>query len=225
MARPRSSLAELEKLVSFAEVGGTNIGEYLATGGEDLAQKLGVEAEDLLTLVDLPDDALVQELRPYLVRRAEHRAAIHADAVGRLARAAAEQLASTAVWRSDAAVFDVRVLLGELLVDTSCSYILFDATGFSSRFLVALPRGLVVNTAKIVGGRRDLGAWADEGGLHFRWNEGRGGLNLVPQTVPVQELTNILCVVIPPPFVERPRPAARPRSNWFSDFLHEMALA
>lgn len=225
MARPRSSLAELEKLVQFAEVGGTNIGEYLASGGEDLAQKLGAEAEDLRALVHLPDEVLAHELRPYFDRRAEHRAAIHAEAVQRLAVAAAEQLAATAVWRNDAAVLDVRVLLGELLVDTSRKHVLVDATGFSSRFQVNVPRRLLVDTAKVLGGRPDLGAWVDENGLHFRWNEGRGGLNFIPQMVPAQEIANILCVTIPPPYIERPRPAARDPSSWFSEFLHEMALA
>lgn len=225
MARPRSSLAELEKLVQFAEVGGTNLGEYLASGGEELAQKLGAEAEDLRGLVHLPDDALAQELRPYFERRAEQRALAHAAAVERLALAAADQLASTAIWRNDAAVLDVRVLLGELLVDTSRKHVLLDATGFWSRFQVIVPRSRLVDTAKVLGGRPDLGAWVNENGLHLRWNQGRGGLNFLPQALPAHEMANLLCVTIPPPFVERPRPAPRPRSTWFTDFLHEMALA
>lgn len=225
MARPRSSLAELEKLVQFAEVGGTNIGEYLASGGEDLAQKLGAAAEDLRALVHLPDEALAEQLGRNFERRAEQRAASHGEAVRRLAFAAAEQLAATAVWRNEAAVLDVRVLLGELLVDTTQSYILLDATSFSSRFQVSLPRSLLVNVAKVVRARTDIGAWLDEDGLHFRWNRGRGGFNFIPQAVPAQEMANILCVNIPPPYVERPRPAARRPSSWFTDFLHEMALA
>ncbi len=227
MARPHSSLADLERLVRFAEVGGTNLGEYLAECAEDLGPRLGIEAEDLRSLVHLPDEALARQLGPYFERRAEQRAAIHADAVQRVSRAAAEQLARTALWRDYAAILDIRVLLGELLVDTTRSYILLDATGLAGTFQVALPRSLLVNVSKSIGARPDLGAWVDEAGLHLRWNQGRGGLNLRPQTVPAKDMVNILCVVIPPPYVERPRPprGARRPGTWFSEFLAEMALA
>jgi hypothetical protein len=227
MARPRSSLAELEGLVRTAEPGGTNLGEYLAAYAEELAGRLGIEADDLRALVHLPDEDLALQLAGYFERRAEQRAAIHGEAVRRLALGAAEQLALTAVWREDAAVLDVRVLLGELLVDTTRSFILLDATGLAGTFQVTLPRSLLVNLSKDVGARPDLGAWVDEAGLHFRWNRGRGGLNLLPQTVPAKDMANLLCVIIPPPYVERPRPprVARRPSNWFTELLSEMALA
>jgi hypothetical protein len=38
------------------------------------------------------------------------------------------------VWRADRAVLDVRLLLGELLVDTTQKYLLLDGTSFTSRF-------------------------------------------------------------------------------------------
>jgi hypothetical protein len=225
MARQRSSVAELEKLVQFAEVGGTNIGEYIASGGEELAQKLGVEAEDLWALVHLPDQALAQQLRPWFERRAGRRAAVHAEAVQRVALTAADHLAATARWKGDAAVLDVRALLGELLVDTSRKHMLFDATGFGARFQVSVPRSRLVDTAKVLGGRSDLGAWVDESGLHFRWNEGRGGLNFLPQSVPAQEMATILCVNIPPPFVERLRPSLAATRAWFAEVLADLASA
>ena len=227
MARPRSSVAELERLVRFAEIGGTNIGEYLASGGEDLAQRLGVEPEDLRALVPLPDEVLARQLGHYFERRAERRAAIHAEAVQRLALAAAAELAATAAWRTDRAVLDVRLLLGELLVDTTQKYILLDATSFSSRFQVGLPRSLLVNVSKEVGARPDVGAWVDEAGLHLRWKDGWAGLNFIPHCVPACEMANVLCVNIPPPFVERPRPSPRLAAAraWFAEVLAEVALA
>jgi hypothetical protein len=224
MAR-RSSIAELEKLVRFAEVGGTNLGEYLVRSGEGLAQQLGVDAEELRAVVHLPDEALARELQSRLERRAARRAATHADAVQRLAVAAAEQLAATARWKGDAAVLDVRVLLGELLVDTTRSYFLFDATSFSSRFQVALPRSRLANVARVLGGRPDLGAWVDEDGLHLRWNEGRGGLNFLSQCVPAQEMNNILCVNIPPPHVAHRAPGLAATRAWFAEVVAEMAFA
>jgi hypothetical protein len=225
MAKPRSSVAELERLVQFAEVGGTNIGEYIASGGEELAEKLGAEAEDLRAHVHLPDEELARHLRHQLDRRAEHRASIHANAVQRLALAAAEQLAATAVWKNEAAVLDIRILLGELLVDTTQKHVLLDATSFSSRFQVSVPRSALVNVAKVLGARPDVGAWVDEAGLHFRWNQGRGGLNFLSQCVPAQDRDKLLCVIIPAPFVERPRPGLEATRAWFSEVLAEMALA
>jgi hypothetical protein len=224
MARPRSSLTELERLVRTAEPGGINIGEYLARHGEELGPRLGVEAEDLRALIHLPDEVLAEQFARHFERRAEQRAGIHEEAVRRLALAAAEQLAVTAVWNDEAAVLDVRVLLGELLVDTTRSYILLDATGLAGRFQVTLPRSLLMNVSKAVGARPDLGAWVDEVGLHLRWNRGRGGFNFRPRGVPAVEMANLLCVIIPPPYVERPRAARRP-STWFTEFLSEMALA
>jgi hypothetical protein len=223
----RSSLAELERLVKLAEVGGTNIGEYLVAHGEELGPRLGVEAEDLRSLVHLPDDVLGPQLGRHFERRAEHRAAVHAEAMQRLAFAAAERLAVTAVWRNDAAMLDIRVLLGELLVDTSRSHVLLDATSWSSRIQVNLPRSRLVDVAKILGRRPDVGAWVDEEGLHFRWGQGRGGLNLLSRPLPANQTEVVLHVNIPPPYVERPRPplAARHPSSWFSELLHEMALA
>jgi hypothetical protein len=227
MARPCSSLAELERLVQCAEAGGTNIGEYLAWCGEELGPRLGVEPEDLRDLVHLPDEALAQQLRLYFECRAEHRAGVHADAVRRVSLAAAEQLAVTALWRNDVALLDIRILLGELLVDAARSYILLDAADVASRFQVTLPRSWLMRVSKELRARPDLGAWLDEAGLHLRWNRGRGGLDLLPQRVPAREMANILYVNIPPPYVERPRPlrAARRPSHWFTDFLAEMALA
>jgi hypothetical protein len=225
MAKPRNSLAELERLLRVAEIGGTNLGEYLAEAGEDLAQRLGVEAQDLRALVHLPDEDLARHLRPHFERRAEHRASIRADAVQRLALAAAEQLAATAVWRDEAAVLDIRVLLGELLVDTTQKHVLLDATSFTSRFQVSVPRSMLVNVARVLGARPDIGAWVDEAGLHFRWNQGRGGLNFISQCVPAQDRDTLLCVIIPPPYVERPRPRLAATRAWFSEVLAEMALA
>ena len=209
----------------LAEIGGTNISEYLASGGEELAQRLGVEPDDLRALLPLPDEVLAKQLGQHFERRAERRAAIHAEAVQRLALAAAAELAATAVWRADRAVLDVRLLLGELLVDTTQKYILLDATSFSSRFQVGLRRSLLVNVAKEIGARPDLGAWVDEAGLHLRWNRGEGGLNFCPQCVPACEMANVLCVNIPPPFVERPRPRLAAARAWFAEVLAEVALA
>jgi hypothetical protein len=225
MPRQRSSVAELERLVQFAEVGGTNIGEYIASGGEELAQKLGVEAEDLRGLVHLPDEALARELRPWFERQAKRRAEVRAEAVQRVALAAADHLAATARWEGDAAVLDVRALLGELLVDTSRKHVLLDARGFGSRFLVSVPRRLLVDAAKVLGGRPDLGAWVDESGLHFRWNDGRGGLNFLPQMVPAQDIATILFVNILPPFVERLRPSLATARAWFAEVLADLAIA
>jgi hypothetical protein len=47
MAGRRSSRAALERALRVVEPGANNLGQYLATYGEDLARRLGVRAEEL----------------------------------------------------------------------------------------------------------------------------------------------------------------------------------
>jgi hypothetical protein len=137
MARPRSSLAELEGLLRTAEPGGNNIGQYLAMYEEELAVRLGIEPHDLRALVHHPDEELAPQLVDYFERRAEQRAEVHREAVHRLALVAAEQLALTAIWREDAVVLDIRILLGELAKTTE---ILGPVTVYADAFRRGLTR-------------------------------------------------------------------------------------
>jgi hypothetical protein len=223
MAKPRSSIAELERLLRVTEPSSNNLGQYLAEAGEELAARLGVGAEKLAALVALPDEKIAPLLEQLLEHRASERTAAHQADVRAVAMSAAQQLGATAVWTNDVAAIAVGLLLGELLLDTSKSYILFDAHGLCVEFQVSLPRSLLVNVAKEIGRRPDLIAGIDEQGLHLRWNRGRGGFNFISQSVPASEAMNVLYVNIPPPVVRSQRVPVR--GGWFAEVLSEVALA
>jgi hypothetical protein len=223
MARPRSSIAELERMLRVSDPGSNNLGQYLAEAGEELAVRLGVEAEKLAALAALPDEKIAPMLEQLLEHRASERAAGHHADVQEISLAAAQRLGATAHWTNDVAAVDVRLLLGELLLDTSRSYILFDAHGLCVEFQVSLPRSLLVNVAKELGRRPDLIASIDAQGLHFRWNQERGGLNFFSRWVPTSEAMNVLYVTIPLPIVKSQRVPAR--SGWFAELLSEVAVA
>lgn len=226
MARPRSSIAELERMLRVAEPGANNLGRYFAEAGEELAVRLGADGEKFAALVDLPDEQVAPLLEQLFDHRASERAAVHHAEVRDIALAAAQQLGGTAVWTSDVVALDVRLLLGELLLDTRRSYITLDAVGSRGGFQVNLPRSLLVHVTKEIGGRPDLVAGIDDQGLHFRWNHGRGGLNFISQHVPASETGNVLTVKIPPPVVpSRWAPPPRRAGGWFSELLSEVALA
>jgi hypothetical protein len=224
MAKPRSSLAELERLLRLAEPGSNNLGQYLAEAGEELAVRLGIDAEKLAGLVRLPDEEIAPVLDRLFEHRATERGAARQVELQEVALAAAQRLGSAAIWTNDIAAIDVRLLLGELLLDASKSHLLFDAHGLCVEFQVSLPRSLLINVARELGRRPDLVAAVDEQGLHLRWNGGRGGLNFFSRNIPASERANVLLVHIAPPFVA-PRRVPPPRSHWFSDLLSEVALA
>jgi hypothetical protein len=223
MARPRSSIAELERMVRTPEPGTNNLGRYLAEHGEELAGRLAVDAAQFAALAELPDEQVAPLLKQLFEHRASECSAAHQAEVREIALTAAQRLGATAVWMNDVATLDVRLLLGDLLVDTSRSYITLDAVALRGGFQVNLPRSLLVNVAKEIGRRPDLVAGIDDQGLHFRWNHGRGGLTFLSQCVPASEAANVLTVNILPPLVKLHRAPAR--SGWFSDLLSELALA
>jgi len=238
MSRPRSSLAELERLLRAIEPGAHCLGPYLAEHAEGLAPRLDVDAEEIRAIAALPDQQAAPRVKEMLARREHARAALHEAALQEAVAVAAQRLASTAVWRDQAAVVDVRLLLGELLADPSRKYI-----GFSGgSFKVHLLRSKLVEAARVLPQQYpDLVGWVDPSGLHFRWHRGRGGLNLFPQTVPRVDAAYVLAVNIPPPVREEPRtaplrqarpaPAKAPSSRasrtggWIADVLAQIPLA
>src|SRR4051812_9618872 len=191
MTRPRSSVAELERMLRIVEPGANNLGQYLAAGGEGLAGRLGIDVEKFAALVELPDEQIAPLLEQLFEHRASERVAAHHADVREISLAAAQRLGATANWTNDVAAIDVRLLLGELLLDTSRSYITVDALNLGGGFRVSLPRSLLVNVAKELGRRPDLLAGIDDQGLHLRWNCGRGGLNFISQCVPASEAAHV----------------------------------
>lgn len=181
MKKLHSSFAELGRLVRAFEPGRRTLGPHLAEVGEALAQRMGVDPAEFEALVDLPDEQVSRHLRRIFQARAAARAAAHGAAMEQVAMAAARQLAATTVWRNDAVALDPGVLLGDLLLDARRTYLAFHVAG---RFQTSVPRSTLVSVAQALGSNRtDLAAWVDEAGLHFRWREGRGGVNFLPQVI------------------------------------------
>ena len=210
-----------------AEPGSNNLGRYLADVGEELAADLQVEAKKLASLIPLPDEEIAPLLQQLLEHRAAERTCAHQAQVREAALLAAQQIAATALWTNHVAALDVRLLLGPLLVDARCTYLLFDAHGPSGAFQVSLPRRRLVLVAKELARRGDLRAAIDAYGLHFQWNRGRGGLNLVSQSIPPTEAMNVLCVGLPIPRA-MPRIVRGRRAQpdqWLAELLAEIALA
>lgn len=90
---------------------------------------------------------------------------------------AAAELSRTAVWRAGAAWLDVRLLLSSELTCAGSTVVLFDVDAEEVRIGRHLLRG-----ARRGLRFKDLAAFVDERGLHFRWRmvEGRyrGGWNI-----------------------------------------------
>jgi hypothetical protein len=244
MAGRRSSVAGLERALRALQPGSHNLGHYLAEHGDELAALLDVGVDELQALSSQPDEESAPRIRELLQRRVETRAVHHQAARREAALGAARRLAMTAIWRANTtAVLDVTVLLGDLLVDANSKHISF----ISRAFEVHLPRPKLVEAAQVLPRQfADLVSWVDPAGLHFRWRQGRGGLDFYPQPVPAREWAHVLCVNIPAPAIEQVQPTpvtrerrkhvARPglanrpnpaRSNmgWLAEALTEIAFS
>jgi hypothetical protein len=229
MKKLLSSIAELGRLVRAFEPGGYTLGPHLAEVGEALARRMDIDPAEFQALVDLPDEQVSHRLHVLFQARAAARAEAHGAAVAQTALAAAHRLAATTVWDTHAVALDPGVLLGDLLVDTTRTYIAFHVAG---RFQTSVPRSTLVSVAQVLGSNRpDLTAWVDKAGLHFRWREGRGGVNFLPQVIPANEAASVLRVNLPSPVVEaiRSRPVVLTPVQrglaWLTDVLSELAFS
>ncbi|WP_437899241.1 hypothetical protein [Sorangium sp. So ce124] len=204
MAGRRSGLAGLERVLRAHEPGSHNIGDYVAEHDEELAVLLGVDDSELRALARQLDEAAAPRVRALLQHRAEARTLRHQAARRDAVLAAAQRLATMAVWRESAALLDVGVVLGDLLADVTIQHISL----VSHVFEVHLPRKKLVEIAAVLPRQfPDLVSWVDRAGLHFRWRQGRGGLSLYSQAVPASESDHVLHVNIPAPVIRKHRPA------------------
>jgi len=229
MSKRRSSLAELERLLRASDYNGNNLRQHLIAHGDALAEMLRVDASELHALETLPEHDIASRLKSMLANRAEENAKRHEAAVRQASRSAAERLASTARWGRRSVALDAALVFGDLLLDTSRMHIIFRVPGSIE---LGLPRSRLVEVAKAMKPYgQGVMIWLDETAFRVRWRQGRGGLNLLSQTIPASESSLALVVTIPPRTVEVPEPAppvktARrppaPRANsggLFSDIL------
>ncbi|HTN92581.1 MAG TPA: hypothetical protein VL242_53300 [Sorangium sp.] len=209
MARRRSGLAGLERVLRAREPGSHNIGDYVAEHDEELAVLLGVDASEFRALAGQLDEDAAPRVRALLQQRAETRTLRHQAARRDAVLAAAQRLATTAVWRESTALLDMSLLLGDLLADVTIQHISL----VSRVFAVHLPRRKLVEVAEVLPRQfADLVSWVARDALHFRWRQGRGGLSLYSQVVPASESAYVLHVSIPAPAIRKHRPAPGPAS-------------
>ena len=200
----------------------------MAEVGEELAVDFGVDESKLAAFVTMRDE----EVAPLLAQLLEHRCAERTMARQAEAREtallAAKRIGAVVVWTHRVATLDVQAVLGDLLADAGTTYLLFDADWPDGGFQVSLPRNHLARIAKELGRRSDLVVAIDDRGLHFQWNRGRGGLNVLSQSIPPSEAMNVLFVGLPIPRVKpvvvperRPQPRAR---VWVTELLGHIAL-
>lgn len=169
-ARPSRSTRTLLALYTHAARDEFNIGPFLREHPELLAR--------LDTALDLAQDdaTLALAFAPAVGRYKKYIATANMTERCMRADRAAAQLADAARHERDRVVLDIDLLLGDLLAGRQ-KYIALELE--SAR--VSVLRHVLVRARGALRGFLDLLAFVDEGGLHFVWRAGRGGLNLRPQ--------------------------------------------
>jgi hypothetical protein len=201
---------ELALLVRAPEPGSHNLGEFVASHADALAQALDADPHQLALARALDDEDFLPRVLQLLQRARRRHTERDFDRRRERSIAAAVRLGQTVRWTELGAELDVDLLLGDLLSDRIRKWVTFEGEGLS----VIITRHLIAAT-RIVGRQHlDLGAYVDERGLHFRWRGGKGhynwrshiprpGLEAHVLTVPLAP--KVVPVVMPEPRVERRR--------------------
>lgn len=142
-----------------------------------MAHDLGVTTEAIIkTLASVTDDALLATRMLKFVKEAEaSRRDLKKEGRTRAAQAAADKLASRAVFDGDRVQLDLRALLSSALTKRD-DLIVFTTEDFT----ISISMAPLFDLARLR--RRDLTGFVDSKGLHVRWKT--GGLNLRPKTDP-----------------------------------------
>lgn len=195
MRSAREALHQLDLLVLLAEPLTSCIGPFLAEHLPLLSVVLGLTVHEVLALSSLADEILVFYLGPALRQHRARQKQVLQDQKTQRVSTAGQQLRERVRWSGDRAALDVDLLLGPL-VQGAHKILVFASPAFE----VGLPRGLLRETAKVLGPRRDVTAFVDPKGLHFRWNQGKGRLDFFPQPrlVPGPDLLVVQLGALPP---------------------------
>ena len=174
-----NSLTTLRKflLVNRDPENVAEIRSYIEEHVLELAHDLGVTTEAIIkTLASVTDDALLATRMLKFVKEAEaSRRDLKKEGRTRAAQAAADKLASRAVFDGDRVQLDLRALLSSALTKRD-DLIVFTTEDFT----ISISMAPLFDLARLR--RRDLTGFVDSKGLHVRWKT--GGLNLRPKTDP-----------------------------------------
>jgi len=189
---------------ALAEV--TNLGEPAARAEllEELGQRLALPEDKLHELAALDARELEgQAIRLTYRQELDARKARAREAEQRAAYAAVE-LSRTAMWQGDAVHIEARLLLGPLLAHPGSKHIGFD---IGQEEPIFLEKARLRPARRALAPFHDLCAWIDKAGLHLRWHDGRGGLDLFARVLSPYERKQAHVVTIVRPVVEMPAPA------------------
>lgn len=195
MRSARELLHQLDLMVLLAEPFTFSLGPFLAKHLPLLSVVLGLTVHELLALSTLVDEVLVFYLGPALRQHQARQKQERQDTRAQQVTLAGQQLRERVRWSGDQAQLDVPLLLGPLLRGAHKALVFA-----SPVFEVGLSRELLRETARVLGQRRDVTAFVDPRGLHFRWNQGKGRLDFLsqPRIVPGPELLVVQLGVHPP---------------------------
>jgi len=190
---------ELSLLEKRADIDGLR--SLLQEGPEPLAL-LGLQPEQLTAFLEAPPHLLLLAVRNRLDALKDEETKTTQAASRRVASSAATQLAKRAFWTRESAYLDVSILFGALLADRRSPYVVFSL----DETTVAIPRGLLAKARASLKPFKDVRGYVDTKGLHLRWREGRGGLDLISRTLNADERAASVFVVLSRPsyFTIRP---------------------
>jgi hypothetical protein len=155
------------------------IRSYIEEHVVELARDLGVSTETITNLLaSVSDDSVLATKMLGAVKKAQaSQRANKKEGRARAAQAAAERLASRAVFDGDRVHLDLPALLSSALTKRD-DLIVFTTEDFTTSISMAP----LFDLARLR--RRDVTGFVDAEGLHVQWRNGRGGLNLRPKADP-----------------------------------------
>ncbi len=166
------SLTELAHLARHPDPDATNISRYLLDHYGALHDLVGLPKAEVKAMKD-------RELAPLVVRRLElHRSMLARQRQG-VARERVERVAAMlqrGLPLAEGVQLDPSLFFRDLLADPSTPFIQMRLPGLDLLFCRLRLRKM----AAVLCRKTDLVVWVDARGLHLRWNNGRGGLNLLP---------------------------------------------
>jgi len=221
---PQPSRCELVRqllTLSKQDEDAQEFGGFLRVHSTELQQVLAISELELLALTAMNPVERAKHTRDLVRHAVTRQKQVRVELNQNLAVAAATMLSGLAKWHDDHVALDRRIVLGNLLVDSTKKSIRFDAEKLG-RFVVLRSK---LKQAKKQLKFSDLECFIDQHGLNFRWRDGVGHLLLTNQELPRKDKHSFVAVVLTRarPRATQLEPASGP--NWAARALSEIAFA
>lgn len=165
---------------------------FLRDHSAQLQAALTVSAAELRSLASGSAVERAKGVRDLVREAAARQSQARADQNQNLALAAATMIAELAKWHEDHFVLDPRIVLGNLLVDSTKMAVRFDAEKLGKVVVLRTKLKEVKRELKF----SDLECFVDQEGLNFRWRAGVGRLLLTSQDLPRKDKHSFVPVVL-----------------------------